>query len=137
MYPNPWLFDGKPFDTQDIPEEAYGFVYCVENTLTGRKYIGKKFFWKVLRRKVAGRKNRKVVKSESDWKKYYGSNKELLEDLRINGEEHFKRSIVRICNNKTECAYYEMKAQIDLEVLLREDYYNEFIGGKIVGRNLL
>ena len=29
-----------------------------------------------------------------------------------------------------------MKEQIQHEALLREDYYNDFIGGKVNGRNL-
>ena len=62
-YENPWIFDGAPFLSEDI-DDLYGFVYCITNTLTGRQYIGRKYFWQ--HRKPRGKSRR--VKSESDWK---------------------------------------------------------------------
>ena len=59
------------FLSEDIGEH-YGFVYCITNVLTGRRYIGRKYFWSL--RKPRGKSRR--VKSESDWKKYYGSSDE-------------------------------------------------------------
>ena len=38
-----WLYKGIPFIEPDIKE--LGFVYLITNTITGRKYIGKKLFW--------------------------------------------------------------------------------------------
>jgi len=35
-----WLHEGITVD--QLPEECVGFVYIITNTLTGRKYIGKK-----------------------------------------------------------------------------------------------
>ena len=70
-YENPWIYNGKPFLSEDIGEH-YGFVYCITNVLTGRRYIGRKYFWSL--RKPRGKSRR--VKSESDWKKYYGSSDE-------------------------------------------------------------
>jgi hypothetical protein len=41
---------------------------------------------------------------------------------------------VHLCETKTECAYWEMDYQIRCEALLTEEYYNEFIGGKVNGK---
>ena len=38
-----WLYNNSPLEI--IPENAYGYVYLITNTITGRKYIGKKLFW--------------------------------------------------------------------------------------------
>lgn len=132
-YEYPWLYEDKIFDSDDI-KEYYGFVYEITNVLDDRKYIGKKFFWFKKIKSVKGKKKRYLA--ESDWKTYYGSSKELQADIEKLGFDCFDRKILRLCKNKSECAYYELKEQIDREVLLSEDYYNNFISVKLGGRNL-
>ena len=136
-YDNPWIYKGEVFDSEDI-NEYYGFVYLIENITNGRKYIGKKFFWnKKTLPPLKGKKRKRRKLVESDWKQYYGSSNELLSDIEKIGIDKFNRNIIHLCNNKTECAYMELKEQVEREVLLTEDYYNNFIGVKIGGRNLL
>ena len=36
-YENPWVFKGEPF-TGDLIGDNFGFVYCITNKTTGRKY---------------------------------------------------------------------------------------------------
>ena len=50
-YENPWIYEGRPFTSDDIGD-YYGFVYCITNTTTGQKYIGRKYF--VQKRKPKG-----------------------------------------------------------------------------------
>ena len=52
-----WLYEGKNFDT--IPNGHFGFIYLITNTQSGRKYIGRKYFYSTRRIKVKGRKTRK------------------------------------------------------------------------------
>ena len=66
-YENPWIYNGKAFESSDIGDH-FGFVYCIACNETKREYIGRKYFWKF--RTPKGKKRK--VKSESDWKKYYG-----------------------------------------------------------------
>ena len=75
-YENPWRYNKKVFESTDI-NEYYGFVYRIINNTNGREYIGRKYFWKF--RTPKGKKRK--VKSESDWKKYYGSCPELKEEI--------------------------------------------------------
>jgi hypothetical protein len=130
-YENPWihLLEGWALESEHV-QPYYGMVYLLINKETKRKYIGKKFFWSKVIRSVKGKKKKVLI--ESDWKKYYGSNKELKEEL-ANGAE-FERYVVHLCESKTECAYWEMDYQIRCEALLTEEYYNQFIGGKINGK---
>ena len=109
-----------------------GFVYCITNNTTGQKYIGKKLFTKSKTRQVKGKKKKSIV--ESDWKVYYGSNKNLISDIAESGKDSVKRSIMRLCKNKTTTNYFELKAQIEEGVLLDNVYYNEFIGTRISGK---
>ena len=76
-YDNPWTFNGKPFTSEDI-KSYVGFVYLITELDTNKKYIGRKYFYQL--RKTKGKSKR--VRSESDWKKYYGSSKELLEQIK-------------------------------------------------------
>ena len=130
-YENPWihLLEGWTLESEHV-QNFYGMVYLLINKETKRKYIGKKFFWSKVTRSVKGKKKKVLV--ESDWKKYYGSNKELKEELAEGAE--FERYVVHLCESKTECAYWEMDYQIRCEALLTEEYYNQFIGGKINGK---
>ena len=130
-----WYFNDKPYD--EVDEQYYGFVYSIEELSTGKKYIGKKFFWKTKILPVTKtRKRRKRVLVESDWRSYYGSNLELKENVDKNGETLYKRVILRLCKSKGECSYYEAKIQFENDVLLDDSYYNSFIGCKIHSKHL-
>ena len=128
-----------PFEPTDDELKPYaGFVYEITNLVTYRKYIGKKFFWKTIKMPPLKGKTRKRTKTtQSDWQKYWGSSNELLADIEELGIDKFTRSVIRLCGTKTECAYYELKEQMDRDVLLTNEYYNGFVGGKINGKNLL
>lgn len=121
-----WLYRGEPFLD---PGEYYGFVYCVTNLLSGRRYIGKKFFWSTKRKQV--NKVRKRYKVESDWKDYWSSSDELKEDVRTLGPENFKREILHLCKNKGSTNYLEAKEQFVREVLESKDWYNSWIQVKV------
>lgn len=131
-----WLYEGQPFDS-DMIGDYVGFVYLITNLQNDKKYIGKKWFWSTKKLPpLKGKKRKRTVVKESDWKQYYGSSEEvklLLEQL---GKDNFKREILRLCKTKGECTYYEAKLQFDFDVLLRDDYYNEFIGCKIHSKHL-
>tara|TARA_R100000027_G_scaffold34291_1_gene25141 strand:- start:410 stop:820 length:411 start_codon:yes stop_codon:yes gene_type:complete len=129
-----WYYKDKEFN--ETPEDFQGFVYMITDINTGRKYIGKKNFWKPkILPKTKTRKRRVRTRTESDWRTYFGSSEEvkLLVEERA---DDFKREILRLCKSKGEMTYFEMKEQFDRDVLFREDYYNEFIGGKIHSKHL-
>ena len=90
-YENPWTYQGTTFTSADI-DNFFGFVYCITNEQNGRKYIGRKYFWKF--RTPRGKKRK--VKSESDWKKYYGSSEELKEEIQRLGRQNFSRVILSL-----------------------------------------
>ena len=73
-----WTYNGAEF-TEEMISDNYGFVYLITNTLTGRKYIGKKFFYSSKTKVVKGKK--KKFKVSSDWKTYYGSSAEVTKDV--------------------------------------------------------
>ena len=133
-----WYYDNKPFEPneEDI-QTLVGFVYVIEEKTTGMKYIGKKGFWrsKILP-DTKSRKRRKHTLVESDWRKYYGSNALLKENVKEQGEDIYNRVILRLCKTKGEMSYFEAKEQFDKDVLLRDDYYNAFIGCKIHSKHL-
>jgi hypothetical protein len=132
-----WTYNNKPFNS-DMIEDYVGFVYEVYDTEAKMKYIGKKKFWsKVTRPPLKGRKNKRRSVKESDWRSYYGSSEEVKQLVENTGEWRFKRKILRLCKSLGEMSYYEMKEQIDRDVLLKpEEYYNAFVGGKIHRRHL-
>lgn len=132
-----WHYNEQPFD--ETPEEYQGFVYVITELDTGMKYIGKKFFWKPkILPKTKTRKRRVRTRVESDWRKYYGSSKEVQLLVEEKGVENYHREILKLCKTKGECSYYEMKYQFEYDVLLKPDeYYNAFIGGKIHRKHIL
>ena len=130
-----WYYNDEQFDV--TPEEFQGFVYMITDLNNGKKYIGKKFFWKPKTLpKTKTRKRRVKTRVESDWRQYYGSSAEVKTLVENNGADSFKREILRLCKTKGECSYYEAKLQFEYDVLLRDDFYNEFIGCKIHSKHL-
>jgi hypothetical protein len=89
----PWIYQGQV--VEEIPENAYGFVYIITQISTGKRYIGRKFFTKAGYKTV--NKKRKKIRLESDWKDYYGSSPSMSRALEEFGKEDFSREIVRIC----------------------------------------
>lgn len=115
-----------------IDESTFGFIYEITNTVTGKKYIGKKQCKAKLKRKpLKGKKNRRIEIKESDWKEYTSSSTELNEDILKYGKDKFIFKIIRACGSKWELAYFEIKEQIDKNVLMRDDYYNGIINVRI------
>jgi hypothetical protein len=126
-----WFYNNVEFT--DVGEYV-GFVYLITNITNDRKYIGKKNFYFSKTRTVKGK--RKRTKVESDWKDYYGSNKELQEDVETLGPHNFKREILRLCKSKGEFSYFEAKYQFENNVLETDEYYNSWISCKIHKKHL-
>lgn len=124
-----WTYQGREV-TEDEIESHVGFVYLITNLTNNKKYVGKKLFKSTRTKTIKGK--RKKVKSDSDWRDYYGSNAILKEDVKRLGPENFKREILKLCKSKGTANYFEMKYQIQFEVLERPDeYYNEWIIVKV------
>lgn len=115
-----WIYKNKVFE--EVPANAYGYVYLITNNLTGRKYIGKKLFWFRKTKVVKGKKKR--LKVESDWRDYWSSSDEVKSDVKTIGEINFTREILHICQNKGTCNYLEAKEQMLRGVLESDLYYN-------------
>lgn len=125
-----WFFHNTPteFTEEDIGDH-FGFVYMITHIPSGRRYIGKKFFTKAKTRQVKGKKRRSRV--SSDWVNYWGSNKELQEEVNQNGTEKYIREILHLCKTRSECAYWETFEIFNRHALLNEGYYNQWVSCKI------
>jgi len=108
------------------PDTYYGFVYLITNTVSGRKYIGRKFYHAY---------KKKIRIRQSNWRVYTGSCKPLQEDIDHLGKDKFTFEI--ICNYKTRGGVVsgEVHFQTDNDVLSPELlpcgerlYYNGQIG---------
>ena len=127
-YENPWTYQGTTFTSADI-DNFFGFVYCITNEQNGRKYIGRKYFWKF--RTPRGKKRK--VKSESDWKKYYGSSEELKEEIQRLGRQNFSRVILSLHKTVGKTNYEETRQLFTNNVLTEAldngtpKYYNSNI----------
>jgi len=117
-YENPWMYNETPFRSEDIGDH-YGFVYLIENKLNGKKYIGRKYLWQF--RTPKGKKRK--VKSESNWKEYYGSCPELKEDVDKLGRENFSRTILSLHQTKGKTNYEETR-QLFINNVLTESLDN-------------
>jgi hypothetical protein len=130
-----WTYDNEEFS--ETPEEYQGFVYLITELDTGKKYIGKKNFWSTRKLPpLKGKTRRRTKKSESDWRDYFGSSEEVKSLVESKGTDNYKREIIRLCKTKGEMSYYEAKEQFDRDVLLNDEYYNEFIGCKIHSKHV-
>ena len=136
VYENAWLYEGKPFTSNDIGD-FFGFVYRITNLQSGRQYIGRKYFYQ--KRKPKGGKRR--VTSESDWKRYYGSSAELKQDVKQFGKEIFRREIISLHKTIGRVNYEETRQLFLNNVLTEADtdgtpkYYNSNILGRYMRKD--
>ena len=131
LYENAWTYKGTTFFTDDIGD-FFGFVYLITNLESGKQYIGRKYFTQC--RKHRGSRRKRT--SESNWKKYYGSSKELNEDRKLLGDHTFKREILSLQPTAGKVNFEETR-QLFLHNVLTETlkdgtpaYYNSNILGR-------
>lgn len=122
-----WFFNGESYNPSS---DAFGFVYIITEKPTGKMYIGKKRLFKKIKRKG------KNVLVDSDWRDYYGSSRKLLENLEKIGKENYHREVIKECTNAASLAYIELKEQIERKVLFDDNFYNEYIGGRLNAKGL-
>ena len=121
----PWTINNEPV-TDETVEGYVAFVYIITNLTNDKKYIGKKRLQFIKTKSV--NKKKKRVKVPSDWKEYWGSNKELHEDIEKLGVQNFKREILYLCKTLGESSYFEAYEQFVRHVLsCPEQYYNSWI----------
>ena len=135
-YENPWVFKGRTFLSEDI-NDLYGFVYRITNLQSGKKYIGRKYFWSF--RTPPGKReklNKKVIGSD-----IMSSCPELKDDIKKYGKEIFSREILSLHKTKGTCNYEETK-QLFLNNVLSEAlddgapaYYNSNILGRYMRKD--
>jgi hypothetical protein len=118
---------------------AYGYVYKTTNVLNGRIYIGKKAYKHKIKKKLTkkelaalpkgSRKKIKYILKDSGWETYYGSCKELQDDIKAKGKENFKVELIKECYSRKSLSYWEVYYQFHYNVLQRDSY-----NGNIMGR---
>lgn len=129
----------------NFEKNSIGFIYVIEMS-NGKKYIGKKNLYSE-RKKHFGKKKLseitdkrlktyEIIKKESDWRTYIGSNKQLKEDL-VKGIRVVKREIIIECESIKKLTFYELKALIVYDVLMNDEYYNDNILGKFFRKDLI
>ena len=131
-----WTYQGKL--VEEIPEGYVGFVYLITNLTDNRKYIGKKLAqFKVTKKPLKGKKNKRRSTKESDWRDYWGSSDHLNADVLKLGKDNFTREILHYCPSKGILSYLEAKEQFDRKVLLTDDYYNGIINCRVGSSQIL
>lgn len=129
-------------ELKDFGEDSYGFVYKITHEPSKKFYIGKKNLHSERNVKLGvkelknlpitkGRKpTKKKVITESNWKTYWGSNKEFLDFIKLHNKEEFKREILHICNSKLDLTYWETHYLFINEVLFNPLSFNKNLLGK-------
>jgi hypothetical protein len=131
-----WFYNNQ--EITELPEDVVGFVYCITNLKTNRKYIGKKLAQfsksktKTITTKAGVKKKKKIrYKEESDWKSYWSSSEELKKEVQTLGEDKFRREILHYCHSKGMLSYMELKEQVERKVLESDEYMNGIIQVRI------
>lgn len=143
---------------ENIPDNAFGFIYKITNITKNKFYIGSKFLFYNRNKPISKKKydelkkngaevtkskskktdksgkiiwiyKQKNVKSETDWEKYTGSNDVLNKDIK-NGDKYIKE-IICYTYNKKDHTFLEIEQIIKYNCLHDCSSYNSNILGKI------
>lgn len=127
----PWFYNGEEF----IPDEdVFGFVYIIENLITGSKYIGKKLLTGAATKIVDGKK--KKIRKPSDWQNYWGSSKYIKADVDEHGKENFSRTVLHLCYGRAETTYFELKEIMARDAILKDEYHNHWLTAQITANHV-
>lgn len=138
-----WLYKGEVIsEITQFPSDVHGFIYETTHIPTGKKYLGKKTLFYNKKKKLTkkellayegkpGRKPTHIrIQSESDWKKYYGSEETIKQLLKEGKHEEFQREIIDLAYDKKHLTYLETKYLFTNNVLENDEYLNSNILGK-------
>lgn len=134
-----WLYKNKVINSiEDMPADTFGFIYLVTHTPSGKKYLGKK---QLISNKtlppLKGKKRKRKIQKESDWKTYYGSQTEVKQLVKESKDMlEFQREILIFVSTKKQLTYFETKLQFVNEVLENNEYLNSNILGKFYRKDL-
>lgn len=104
-----------------------GFVYKITRISDGKFYIGcKKLSQKVVRKPLKGKTRKRHSIKESNWQHYWGSCKELQDDVQKLGEDKFTREIIQFAKSQLMLKYFELKEQLDNDIM--NPYVNTYNG---------
>lgn len=124
-----WTYKNEPVTSP--PVDAFGFVYLITSLIDGRKYIGRKYLTKSAKKSVKlknGTRKVRKTRAESDWAKYTGSCKPLLEDIAKSGRENYTFEILAWGFTKGQVNTLEVWTQIKYGVMIDPLFYNDAIG---------
>jgi len=125
------MYKDQEFTSDQIGDHE-GFVYLITDLETGMKYVGQKSFWSTKKLPpLKGKKRKRTVVRESDWRDYFSSSKTIKYLKEQHGRDRFRREILHLCQTKGEMNFFETKEQFDRDVLFRDDYYNGIINCRI------
>ncbi len=142
-----WIYNGS-FITElnDMPEGTIGFIYKITNGKTGEYYIGKKNVLSTRKRKFGKKeialltdkrlKTYEMITSESDWKSYRSSNKQVQEWFKDKENDQLELRILRFCSSTKSLTYYELQEQISHDVLGDRRALNDNLLGKFFRKDL-
>lgn len=155
-----WIYQGNNITSIEQIEKIlgykpYGFIYNIvaEN---GREYIGQKQLYSIRSKTISKRQLQKEGKSgfrrkknkktgewkyyqeiikESDWKTYYGSNKQLKQDIK-NGA-NITKYIIKFVKEKSMMYYEETKEIFCSNALEEKRFYNDNALGRFYKKNIM
>jgi hypothetical protein len=120
-------------DWVNLPEninetEHFSIIYCITNTITGKKYIGKCQLWsKLTKPPLKGTKRKRKINKPSNYMQYYGSSEQLKKDLIEFGKENFTREVLDVASCKWEASFLELLYQLQNNAISSDDYLNGII----------
>lgn len=127
--------DNKEWINLPKDKEVFGIVYLIRNNhpeSDKKYYIGKKQRLKKIKRKpLKGKKRNRIDWVDNDMDEYWGSSKELLQDIEKYGLEHFTREVIEVCDSKFHMSFAEMEWQVLCKVLFDDRFYNGVINARI------
>jgi hypothetical protein len=139
------LVDNNLGDDMSYPKHYFGFVYHIVVELnygTFVNYIGKKNFSEIRKKKLTkkelldnkSKKDFKYVKTESNWRTYNSSNKELKELIEWGTYKSVTKTMIHICSSELELRYGEAKEIMIRDALIRKDYLNSGFSFNIMSK---
>lgn len=125
----------KWINLPDNIEGIFGIVYIIKNKhpdSTKQFYIGAKQLLRKTRLKpTKTRKRNKIVWRDNGVEEYWGSSKELLDDIVKYGEDYFTKEVIELCGSKFHMKYAELVWQIKCKALFDPRFYNGILSVRL------
>jgi hypothetical protein len=131
-----WGHWAPPIGIDKLPDDAFGFLYKITDKASDKFYVGiKQALSKRRLPALKGKKRKRIVIKESDWREYCSSSGEISESVKANKDD-YSFEILSFHPSKSSLKYAEAEFLIKNDCFFDDKCHNQMLNLRVNCKHL-